>query len=181
MFYFINSFIWKYIFGTTLCQVLFSALEIHSELLECPRSKLGDINVCASCIFGRWYQESPVGEWGSGTVTCGANKRNVFQQVKHWTTGALSWETWVPGKQWKIHSSELLHSKGEGAGVFILLSAPIRDTNRKETMLAPGPLCKSESQQLQKAVRQIIVCDKRWAHVDWNDELRGYISFLGLL
>lgn len=181
MFYFINSLICKHTFNTTPCQALFSALEIHSEWLECPGSKLRDIDLCASCIFWRWYQESPVEEWGSGTAMCGANKRNVFQQAKHWTTGAWFWETWEPGKQWKIYSSELLHSKGEGAGVFILSSAPTRDTNRKETTLAPGPLFKSEFQQLQKALRQIIVCDKRWANVDWNDELRRYISFLGPL
>lgn len=67
------------------------------------------------------------------------------------------------------NTAELSHSRGEGAWVFILPSTPIRAT------------CKSGIQLLEKALRQIIVCGKRWTSVDGNDELREHISFLGLL
>lgn len=67
------------------------------------------------------------------------------------------------------NTAELSHSRGEAAWVFIRPSTPIRATHR------------SGIQLLEKALRQIIVCGKRWASVDGNDELRRHISFLGLL
>lgn len=63
------------------------------------------------------------------------------------------------------NTTELSHSRGEGAWVFILPSTSTRATH------------KSGIQPLKKALRQIIVCGKRWARVDGNDELRGLVSW----
>lgn len=129
-FYFTNSFIHKYMFnihhqpGTGLSPGNSQwVTQTPCLRLGSLRSRPGDTNSCVSSLCGSCCQESPVEELGNWTAKVGANKGYIFQQIKH--CGQLGINTaGNPGNQCRIHSSELLHTRCEGAGVFMLPSLP---------------------------------------------------------